>query len=764
VTDGAPGTGPGASSVPEPGRTLLSRLLARFDLLVRSRRGAAAIVLLGGAVPVLPLFFFRSLPCFRDGADFFIPIAAYTARALGGGALPLWNPASFAGEPWLAAVQPMVLYPSSVLYALLPGVGDAHRLVLLAHHLLLAAGLYRLARRTGLDRPASLLAATVAAFGAPLASVAGFENNLRTMAWFPWAIDAGLRGGKGGAARAGLCLALAFTAGEPQLAVVAALAVALALLSGGARAGEPGSSGPVGRLGEVGLAALVALLLSAPTLFPFLELWRESDRGAGLAGSELAREALDGRGLLELPGAPFFGVAGVDPLPPGRQAYLPVLSLGSAAAALALLSLGGARRGRAWILASAALILAAFLPSLPIVPLLDALHLPFRYPVRLAIPVALLAIPIAAARGWSRMGVAGRRSAVVPFALGGGLAAAVLLAGAPPRAVAPGVIGAVVVGLLLLAPRRSPASRAAALLLVAEALSLALLVPSESMPDSFALAPPWLAERAAAVAPGTRFFADPPSGRALLAPAGGFGRFSRSRALAFGYSNLLGVSRSAQGGGPMILRRYDRYLAAALRPGRIEPLLGALRVGAFLSLSPPPVSAPVEAISSHGSVTLWGWNGAFPRAWLVNRWQEAGSLDAAAGAISSPTFDPSRSAVVESAGRLPPLPSGSTAGSATLLVEERERLEFQCRSGATSLLVVPDAWYPGWKARVDGKEAPIHPVDVLFRGIFVPAGDRRVELVYEPSSLRRGLLAGAVGIVLFAVILLSGLRRRRSVK
>src|SRR5437867_3705735 len=76
------------------------------------RKGAepriAVFALLGAMAlaPLLPLFFRGELSTLRDEADFFLPIAFHTAKALRAGSLPLWNPRNFAGEPWLAAVQP----------------------------------------------------------------------------------------------------------------------------------------------------------------------------------------------------------------------------------------------------------------------------------------------------------------------------------------------------------------------------------------------------------------------------------------------------------------------------------------------------------------------------------------------------------------------------------------------------------------------------------------------------------------------------------
>jgi uncharacterized membrane protein YfhO len=81
-------------------------------------------------------------------------------------------------------------------------------------------------------------------------------------------------------------------------------------------------------------------------------------------------------------------------------------------------------------------------------------------------------------------------------------------------------------------------------------------------------------------------------------------------------------------------------------------------------------------------------------------------------------------------------------------------------------LILDDTYYPGWKATVDGHDAPIHPANVAFRAVSVPAGDHTVRFSYEPASVRIGVLLSLLGIATliagFAVPPL--LRRRRAAR
>jgi hypothetical protein len=64
------------------------------------------------------------------------------------------------------------------------------------------------------------------------------------------------------------------------------------------------------------------------------------------------------------------------------------------------------------------------------------------------------------------------------------------------------------------------------------------------------------------------------------------------------------------------------------------------------------------------------------------------------------------------------------------------------------LLFVSDAYYPGWKAYVDGQEAKIYRADFAFRAILIPSGSHEVHFIYQPESFFNGLRISALSIVL----------------
>ena len=60
---------------------------------------------------------------------------------------------------------------------------------------------------------------------------------------------------------------------------------------------------------------------------------------------------------------------------------------------------------------------------------------------------------------------------------------------------------------------------------------------------------------------------------------------------------------------------------------------------------------------------------------------------------------------------------------------------FDVRTPAAALLVLMDAWARGWRATVDGAEAPILRANRLGRAIVVPAGAHSVVFRHRPPLL-----------------------------
>jgi hypothetical protein len=131
-----------------------------------------------------------------------------------------------------------------------------------------------------------------------------------------------------------------------------------------------------------------------------------------------------------------------------------------------------------------------------------------------------------------------------------------------------------------------------------------------------------------------------------------------------------------------------------------------------------------------------------PRFFLVHEARQGGSL---AG------IDFRKTALTEGAIPLPGA-AGDGADAVGVARYEPNVVELDVRAHGTGLLVAAETEYPGWKAWVDGRETPIHRVDVALRGVVVPDGTHRVRMEFRPAVLWIGLgITLATGALLIAL-------------
>jgi hypothetical protein len=102
-----------------------------------------------------------------------------------------------------------------------------------------------------------------------------------------------------------------------------------------------------------------------------------------------------------------------------------------------------------------------------------------------------------------------------------------------------------------------------------------------------------------------------------------------------------------------------------------------------------------------------------------------------------------------------PPPAVSGAGSQparfTRVPGPPERLVYQRTEGTgDGYLLVNDAWFPGWRAEIDGAATPIYRANLNLKAVYVPAGARTVTLTYAPRSV----VVGAVASMLFVALAL----------
>jgi len=145
---------------------------------------------------------------------------------------------------------------------------------------------------------------------------------------------------------------------------------------------------------------------------------------------------------------------------------------------------------------------------------------------------------------------------------------------------------------------------------------------------------------------------------------------------------------------------------------------------------------------------------ALPRAFAVTRVEDVNQLDDVRilDRLVVPEFDPGSTVLLE--GDLSAVPDSheGVAPRATIVTDEPEHIVIELDDvgddAAGGVLVVSDTFAPGWRAWVDGEDAPVLRANYVFRGVPFPARARRIELAYDPVSVRLGTTLGVLSLAL----------------
>jgi hypothetical protein len=68
-------------------------------------------------------------------------------------------------------------------------------------------------------------------------------------------------------------------------------------------------------------------------------------------------------------------------------------------------------------------------------------------------------------------------------------------------------------------------------------------------------------------------------------------------------------------------------------------------------------------------------------------------------------------------------------------------------------LVISDTYYPGWKAKIDGKIGRVYRANLCQRAVYLDSGDHQVRIYFVPSSLTLGIVISSFSLLLFVVLL-----------
>jgi len=774
-------------------RSALVRYLAvearQVDRLATVGLVAAALVF------YYPLVFLGRAIVDYDAFVYFYPQRTYLARSLLQGQIPLWNPDLFLGAPFLANPQTAVLYPPSWLFLF----GPAHAvygLQLVLHAFLAAWFTYLLARRAfDVRAPAAVVGGLAYAFGGFAVGQLGHLNQISAAAWLP-AVLLAYHGfvttlrphwlGLGA-----IALGLQLFAGHPQetymtLIVLGIFGIVMA---------------PWQRPRHLALTVGGGLLmcalggaLAAAQLLPTLELAPLSIRGEGVSWKDavagslplyLAVRALFPPFWISVPNTEYLGYTGVTAMVLGLLALavgrVRAVVFGVTICFIGLLLALGENTGPYEFL-------------FDIVPGLDTFRVPARWLLVWQFGVAVLA---AVGADWIARGARLQAGWLVPTARLAVVVVLVIIAirwqtdegEAFVQRRTPGAWIVIAVATLAVGalPRlRRPMLAAGLLVALAggELWAAADASPARQAPPPAFRAGESVDWLLANGAPGERVLslarpeyvpASEPALRAMLGPLPEHLVFSVIVAqkwrdtltpnvpMQFGLSTADGYD-----GGVLPLLRWVRLSTLVVPEPRADGVLlsrmeqlpdarvvDLLGVRYLITNRETPGRADLQTVD-FGDLRLHARPEPVPRSLVVFDASAADDQTALA-LMARADFDPNREVVLTDAAT----PKRSTrAGEPVVpLVQQPHRFVARIALPEPGYLVQREAWYPGWRARVDGVETPVQRANVLFRAVQVPAGEHEVEVYFQSDSFLQGLAVSLGAIVLIGGLLVWQPRR-----
>lgn len=682
-----------------------------------------------------------------DQYTYFYPMLKQVFGRLAQGNIPLWNPYQLAGVPLVATGQVSIFYPPNYLHIIFP-IEVAMRLFVFMHFILAGALGFALGRALDLDRVPSTFCGVVYGLSGFLVQQFLWPNSMATIAWFPGVFAAVAwihRGGK----RIAVCalagaVGMLLLAGYIQYAFYSLKALTAFALFNCFRTVFGQGIKAAGREGELLVGGIgLGFALAAPQLLPTIELMHHGVRGPeGLTDAQLEPMGIMPRLFVDHPFNAHL-----------RLSVIAVLLLASG------LFCKTVRPQSAFFLGLA--VVSYFLAFGSATPLyaVDKVLLGgrlFRAPERY-FSIVCLAGAVAAALGAQAVlsRTTERASQYMAISILGTAFFLWLFNVNDNKWILPSA------GLLCVAMwvfRRATAAIGLCIIAVAFANQLRTKISDLGIWDRRALE---LLRQDEASYEKIRLASG--FSRVLLRPT----RLDQIPALSPKNASLFGFY-AFQDYEPLTLRKAADYVTFAQTGKLYDPQAGNAPFSGQFDMTIPISNTKLLAAAGVGAIVtikdgrsqgarfeLESIEGAMPRAYVVSHARAAKDCKSSLSTIASADFDLKSEVLLES---MPPdsvkeVAGGTRSDSVVIKLYEPERVSIEATLDRPGYLVVLDADFPGWSAKVNGRPAHIYNANCMFRAVLLDRGVNQVTFRYRPMSFLLGCLLGCAAIVLIFGIL-----------
>ena len=145
-------------------------------------------------------------------------------------------------------------------------------------------------------------------------------------------------------------------------------------------------------------------------------------------------------------------------------------------------------------------------------------------------------------------------------------------------------------------------------------------------------------------------------------------------------------------------------------------------------------------------------NNVLPRAYIVQNFLIEKGHAKILGKLFGESFDPKSQVVIEEKPNIKPN-KDATYSLPEIVEYQNEKVIIKTETNDSGILVLTDNYYPSWKAYVNGEETKIFRANYTFRAVEVPSGKNIIEFLYEPESVRLGIIISVISLMIFSSFL-----------
>jgi len=226
-----------------------------------------------------------------------------------------------------------------------------------------------------------------------------------------------------------------------------------------------------------------------------------------------------------------------------------------------------------------------------------------------------------------------------------------------------------------------------------------------------------------------------------------------------------------------MLKRYIEYINAhsgrpldsllviseTAKPGKMLKMTGLTHV---VSTPKKPAYPGSDLVYSDNQYKLYQIRNPYPRAFIVHKYRNIPERELRFEIIKSKGFDPLREVILEKEPNIKPVesPKSSKLEMVEFIDYQAHEVKLKVQLASPGILVFTDAFYPNWKATVNGKIQTILAANHLFRAIALPAGKHEIAFSYQTQTFHASLKISLAAMIICILLCYAPVVFRRQEK